>query len=170
MYPFILTPSLLATVMVVASKCMGKNSIFSSFGIDDGSKSTDDELKNVNMDELAEKLVQEIKRQSPEVVKAIENIGKEGMTSGITDSIYLRQIAAAQEFLNENHNADLSRIQRVLQKMLPERYYGTIARLKEHQDPGIIYNFYGGQHLHAPNATKAEQNFEEKSNLGSKAK
>lgn len=162
MFSIIPPPGLLATAVIVAAKCMVGNNMLPSSAREDELKSTGDGLKNVNMDELVKKLVEEIKRRSPEVVKAIENISKEEMEAGTFDSIYIFQIAAAQEFLNENHNADLSHIQRLLQKMMPERYYSAIARLKEHQDPGIICNIYGGQHLHAPNARTVEQNWEKK--------
>lgn len=162
MYPFFPIPSgLLAALVVAVSRCVGNNILFSS-SADDELKSGEDVLKNVNMDELVKKLIREIKRQSPEVVKAMENIDKEEVVSGTVDSIYLHQIAVAQEFLNENHNADLSRIQRLLQKMLPKRYNCAIIQLKEHQAPATIYNIYGGQHLHAPNAKEAEQKLEKK--------
>ena len=125
MFPIIPSPGLLATAVIVAAKCMVGNNMLPSSAREDELKSTDDGLKNVNMDELVKKLVEEIKQRSPEVVKAIENISKEEMEAGTFDSIYISQIAAAQEFLNENHNADLSHIQRLLQKMMPERYYSA---------------------------------------------
>ena len=161
MFP-ILPPSLLTAAIVVAARYWTGNDMFSLSFTEGDLKSADDGLKNVDMDELVKKLIEEIKRQSPEVVKAIENTAKEETVLDSADSPYLHQIAAAQEFLNENHNADLSHIQRLLQKMMPERYYSAIARLKEHQDPAIIYNIYGGQHLHAPNAKSAVQNWEKK--------
>lgn len=162
MYPFfMIPPGILTAAMVAVGRCVGHN-ILPFFTTGDKLKPADDELKSVNMDELVKELVQKIKGQSPEVVEAIENIGREETIFDATDSIYFDQIAAAQEFLNENHNADLARVQRLLQKMLPERFYGAIARLKEHQDPAVIYNIYGGQHLHAPNAREAGQNLEKK--------
>lgn len=162
MFPIIPSPGILTTVAIAAAKYLTGNNTSSSSSTENELKSTDDGLKNMNMDELVKKLVEEIKQRSPEVVKAIENISKEEVEAGTFDSIYISQIAAAQEFLNENHNADLSHIQRLLQKMMPERYYSAIARLKEHQDPAIICNIYGGQHLHAPNARTVEQNWEKK--------
>jgi phosphoribosyl-ATP pyrophosphohydrolase len=162
MYPFfMIPPSILTAAMVAVGRCVGNN-ILPFFTTGDKLKPAGDELKNVNMDELVKELVQKIKGQSPEVVKAIENIGREETVFDATDSIYFDQIAAAQEFLNENHNADLARVQRLLQKMIPERYYDAIAQLKEHQDSAVIYNIYGGQHLHAPNAREVEQNWEKK--------
>lgn len=115
-------------------------------------------------------MYQGTKRESQEVIKVKENIDKEETISGIIDSIYLDQITVAQKFLNENHNADLSCIQRLLQNMLPLRYYHAIVGLKEHQEPTVIYNIYGGQYLYAPNAVKVEQNSEKKSNLSKSGK
>lgn len=114
-------------------------------------------------------MYQGTKRESQEVIKAKENIDKEE-TSDIIDSIYLDQITAAQKFLDENHHADLSCIQRLLQNMLPLRYYNAIVGLKEHQEPTVIYNIYPGQYLYAPHAVKVEQNWEEKSNLSKSGK
>jgi hypothetical protein len=51
---------------------------------------------------------------------------------------YMRQIAKAQEFLNENRNADLSRVKCLLHKMLPRGYYDAIESLKEHLDPKCL--------------------------------
>ena len=44
------------------------------------------------------------------------------------EDIYLFQIRMAQEFLNENHHADVSRIHCLLRKMLPREYYDLIDR------------------------------------------
>lgn len=114
-------------------------------------------------------MCQGTKRESQEVIKE-KDIDKEEIISGRIDSIYLDQITAAQKFLNENHNADLSCIQRLLQNMLPLRYYHAIVGLKEHQEPTVVYNIYGSQCLYAPNAVKVEQNREEKSNLSKSGK
>lgn len=162
MFPIMPPSNLLATAVIVAAKYVVNNNILFPSPAEDALKSTADGLKNLDMDELVVRLVDAIKQRSPEVVKAIENVSKEEMEAGTFDSIYISQIAAAQEFLNENHNADLSHIQRLLQKMMPQCYYGAIAHLKEHQDPAIICNIYGGQHLHAPNAQTVEQNWEKK--------
>ena len=70
---------------------------------------------------------------------------------------YIRQIAMAQEFLNENRNADLSRVKCLLHKMLPREYYDAIEGLKEHQDPKVIFKINGGQNVIAPNACTAQQ-------------
>lgn len=81
-------------------------------------------------------------------------------SSAISETLhltYLDQIASAQAYLNENHQADLSRVQCLLRKMLPDPYHKAIADLHENQDPSIIYNIFGGVHQHAPNATRAEQ-------------
>ena len=56
----------------------------------------------------------------------------------------MRQIAQAHVFLNENRNADLSRVKCLLHKMLPREYYDAIESLQEHQDPKIILQINGG--------------------------
>ena len=62
----------------------------------------------------------------------------------LPSDVYMRQIAKAQEFLNENRNADLSRVKCLLHKMLPREYYDAIESLQEHQDPKIILQINGG--------------------------
>lgn len=73
------------------------------------------------------------------------------------DSLYLGQIAKAQEFLNENAKADLSRIKCLMRTMLPVQYHTIIDKLKQHQDPQVIVNINGGQNVVAPKATKVKQ-------------
>lgn len=85
------------------------------------------------------------------------------MNARFLDTLYLNQIAAAQEYLDENQHADLARVQRLLQKMMPPRYYPAIARLKEYRPQVIVYQIYGGQHVHAPNAQKVIQKNRKKS-------
>ena len=70
---------------------------------------------------------------------------------------YLKQISLAQEFLNENRSADLSRVKCLLRKMFPREYHDVIENLKEHQDPTIIYNISGGNNIIAPKAKMAKQ-------------
>ena len=76
---------------------------------------------------------------------------------------------AAQEFLNENRSADLSRVKCLLHKLLPKEYFEYIEQLREHQDPQTIINIMGGQNIVAPNAQEASQSFhgERKSKKGS---
>lgn len=73
------------------------------------------------------------------------------------DAQCLNQISLAQEFLNENHSADLSRVKCLLRKMFPREYHDVIESLKEHQDPTIIYNICGGNNIIAPKAKTAQQ-------------
>lgn len=77
-------------------------------------------------------------------------------------TVYTSQIAKAQEFLNENHSADLSRVKCLLHKLLPKEYFDLIEQLREHQDPQIIFNIHGGQNIIAPKAKQAKQNFRKK--------
>ena len=74
----------------------------------------------------------------------------------------LYMIQKAQEFMNENHFADVSRVQCLLRKMMSKEYHGLIDQIKECQDPHVIFNIHGGNNLIAPNASQAEQKVEEK--------
>ena len=49
-------------------------------------------------------------------------------------------IQKAQEFMNENHFADVSRVQCLLRKMMSKEYHGLIDQIKECQDPHAIFN------------------------------
>ena len=71
-------------------------------------------------------------------------------------------IQKAQEFMNENHFADVSRVQCLLRKMMSKEYHGLIDQIKECQDPHVIFNIHGGNNLIAPNASQAEQKVGEK--------
>ena len=71
-------------------------------------------------------------------------------------------IQKAQEFMNENHFADVSRVQCLLRKMMSKEYHGLIDQIKECQDPHVIFNIHGGNNLIAPNASQAEQKVVEK--------
>ena len=71
-------------------------------------------------------------------------------------------IQKAQEFMNENHFADVSRVQCLLRKMMSKEYHGLIDQIKECQDPHVIFNIHGGNNLIAPNASQTEQKVVEK--------
>ena len=71
-------------------------------------------------------------------------------------------IRKAQEFMNENHFADVSRVQCLLRKMMSKEYHGLIDQIKECQDPHVIFSIHGGNNLIAPNASQAEQKVVEK--------
>ena len=75
---------------------------------------------------------------------------------------YLYMIRKAQEFMNENHFADVSRVQCLLRKMMSKECHGLIDQIKECQDPHVIFNIHGGNNLIAPNASQAEQKVVEK--------
>lgn len=83
---------------------------------------------------------------------------------------YLYMIRKAQEFMNENHFADVSRVQCLLRKMMSKEYHGLIDQIKECQDPHVIFNIHGGNNLIAPNASQAEQKVVEKPADGLKNK
>lgn len=78
-------------------------------------------------------------------------------------NIYLEQIKAAQEFLHENHNADVSRLQCLLRKMMPETYYKEIDKISQvtEEMPLSVFNntqinVSGGTNQIAPQAQSAE--------------
>lgn len=49
---------------------------------------------------------------------------------------YLYMIRKAQEFMNENHFADVSRVQCLLRKMMSEEYHGLIV--SSHLEPSCV--------------------------------
>ena len=77
------------------------------------------------------------------------------------DSVYLKQIAAAQQFLDENRNADLSKTKCLLRRMIPEEYHGEIEKLHEREEPKFVCIVNGGQNLIAPNVQTAEQTMQD---------
>ena len=79
----------------------------------------------------------------------------------ISDSIYTAQLAAAQEFLNQNHHADLSHTKCLLRDLMPKEYHDKIEKLKENQVPGNVIFVNGGNNIIATNATKVEQHLSE---------
>lgn len=76
--------------------------------------------------------------------------------------IYLHMMRKAQEFMNENHFADISRLHCLLRKMMPKEYHDLIDNIKECQDPYVIFNISGGNNLIAPNANQVELKVQEK--------
>lgn len=102
--------------------------------------------------EISKKVILHLKEELSELLK---NFVPKPQTPNVK---YLVQIAKAQEFLNENRNADISRVKCLMRKILPKEYHDVIESLKEHQNPQIIYEISGGSNIIAPNATCAEQN------------
>ncbi len=77
--------------------------------------------------------------------------------------IYIHMICKAQEFMNENHYADISRVHCLLRKMMPKEYHDLIDQIKECQDPHVMFNVNGGNNVIAPNASQAKQNIHDDS-------
>ena len=75
---------------------------------------------------------------------------------------YLYMIRQAQEFMNENHFADISRVHCLLRKMMPKEYHDLINQNKKCQNHHVIFNIHGGNNLIAPTARQAEQKLVEK--------
>lgn len=80
----------------------------------------------------------------------------------IIENIYLHQIRMAQELLNENHHADVSRVQCLLRKMLPKEYHELIDAIKEGRDP-MVFNVNSPQTLIAPQAQYVTSNYIDRS-------
>lgn len=109
---------------------------------------------------LIENVVARIKKELPDIIEKMHKVPPTVIPDSL-DSIYISQITAAQEFINNNCKADLSQIKCILRKMLPKEYHEKIDELKEYQDPKII-NINGGQNLIAPNAKNAKQDIQKK--------
>lgn len=103
--------------------------------------------------------MERVKSELPALIETINNSPSQTIVSETYDAVYTSQIAKAQEFLNENHSVDLSRVKCLLHKLLPNEYFDLIEQLREHQDPQIIFNIHGGQNIIAPKAKQAKQNF-----------
>lgn len=73
--------------------------------------------------------------------------------------VYQQQIDLAQEFLNENPQADVSRVQCLLRKIIPTLYHPFIDKLHCQHTIGSTINVWGGQNQIAPQAKFATQYF-----------
>ena len=73
--------------------------------------------------------------------------------------VYQQQIDLAQEFLNENPQADVSRVQCLLRKIIPTLYHPFIDKLHCQHTMGSTINVWGGQNQIAPQAKLASQYF-----------
>ena len=104
-------------------------------------------------------VVERVKAELPSLLETLNTTPSQAIVSETYDTVYRSQIAAAQEFLNENRSADLSRVKCLLHKLLPKDYFEYIEQLREHQDPQTIINIMGGQNIVAPNAQSATQSF-----------
>ena len=109
---------------------------------------------------LIEKVVERIKKELPDIIEKMHKPPSTVIPDSL-DSIYISQITAAQEFINNNSKADLSQIKCILRCLLPKAYHDSIEGLRENQDPKTI-NINGGHNIIAPQAIKAEQHIEKK--------
>lgn len=71
--------------------------------------------------------------------------------------VYNQQIELAQEFLNENPHADISRVQCLLRKIIPPYYHPLIEHIRRNDTMTTTVNVYGGQNQIAPKAEQASQ-------------
>ena len=129
---------------------------------DDVAKNTADSpaCQATEVDErLVAAVVERVKSELPSLLETLNTTPSRAIVSETYDTVYRSQIAAAQEFLNENRSADLSRVKCLLHKLLPKDYFEYVEQLREHQDPQTIVNIMGGQNIVAPNAQSATQSF-----------
>lgn len=108
---------------------------------------------------LVAAVVERIKAELPTLLETLNTTPSRAIVSEAYDTVYRSQIAAAQEFLNENRSVDLSLVKCLLHKLLPRDYFEYIGQLREHQDPQTIINIMGGQNIVAPSARSATQSF-----------
>ena len=108
---------------------------------------------------LVAAVVERIKAELPTLLETLNTTPSRTIVSEAYDTVFRSQIAAAQEFLNENRSADLSRVKCLLHKLLPRDYFEYIEQLREHQDPQTIINIMGGQNIVAPCARSATQSY-----------
>lgn len=145
----VLAPSVLGSAAVVGSTILGNLFWKKDKKKEEGEK----QAGTPAVDErVIEAVVERIKADLPSLLETIDGTPSGQIVSEAYNTVYTTQIAKAQEFLNENSNADLSRVKCLLRVMLPEQYHRTIDRLKQHQDPQVIINIMGGQNIVAPNA------------------
>lgn len=147
---------------VTGKKEGGLLSPTSLLGIDEDkpSPSTETSAQQLSMvdDMTFQKLKEEVLVELPKVIKTALDTPTSSCFTETLDTLYLNQITSAQEFLNENPRADLSRVKCLLRKMLPKAYHEVIDQLKQHQDPKYIINIHGGKNLIALNPKEAKQN------------
>ena len=142
-----------------------KKKVETSSEIDTSPKATTNRIcKKKSQEEadmkLIENVVERIKKELPDIIKKMHKVPPTVIPDSL-DSIYISQITAAQEFINNNSKADLSQIKCILRCLLPKAYHDSIEELRENQDPKTI-NINGGHNIIAPQAIKAEQHIEKK--------
>lgn len=109
---------------------------------------------------IVQAVIDRVKAELPSLIESLDRTPTSSVVSDTLDVCYQTLIARAQGFLNnENSRVDLSRVKCLLRAMFPEQYHCAIDNLREHQDPQVIINILGGNHIVAPNAQEAYQQF-----------
>lgn len=108
---------------------------------------------------IVQAVIDRVKAELPSLIESLDRTPTSSVVSDTLDACYQTLIASAQGFLNENSSVDLSRVKCLLRAMFPKQYHGAIDSLREHQDPQVIINILGGNHIVAPNAQEAYQQF-----------
>lgn len=102
-------------------------------------------------------MVEQIKTEFPEVIDTLRHTSPSVYVSEALSTQCFNQISMAQKFLNGNRSADLIHIKCLFRKIFPKPYHDVIDRLREQQDPKIIFQINGGNNLIAPNTQTAKQ-------------
>ena len=116
--------------------------------------------KSAFIKKIAEAIIECVREELPRLTSARVQSSSAGRQEH-NGAPYLKQIAAAQQFLDENRNADLAHVKCLLRRMIPEEYHGEIEKLHEREDPKFVCIVNGGQNLIAPNARQAEQTIQD---------
>ena len=99
--------------------------------------------KNAFIKKIAEAIIECMREELPRLISA-KMQPPPAVREEHDGTPYLKQIVAAQQFLNANRNA-----------------HDEIDKLHEREDPQFVCIINGGQNLIAPNAQQAEQNIQD---------
>ncbi len=116
--------------------------------------------KSAFIKKIAEAVIESIREELPRLISA-KMQPPPAVREEHDGTPYLKQIVAAQQFLNANRNADLSHVKCLLRQIMPKEYHDEIDKLHEREDPQFVCIINGGQNLIAPNAQQAEQNIQD---------
>lgn len=115
--------------------------------------------KNIFIKKIEEAMTECFRAEMPKFINMLVGQLKPSVAAQeSTQMVYITQLASAQEFLNHNRNADLSKLKCLLRQLMPQEYYGAIDKLHEREDTGTVYIVNGGINQIAPNAEQAKQN------------
>ena len=92
--------------------------------------------KSAFIKKIAEAIIECIREELPRLISA-KMQPPPAVREEHDGTPYLKQIVAAQQFLNENRNADLSHVKCLLRQIMPKEYHDEIDKLHEREDPSL---------------------------------